>query len=183
MSSSGSSMNRICESTYRYSSLSRLVTHRRPRSLLTISPEVGCLFAYCWSHSKLYPSEHNLMDIVTHIANPKTRGLWDDGLKRLMNEVTDAQAAVSMCTWSMRKGIVNKPLLAVLIAMGRFIQNCSDVVFLELQDAWIRFLLCLERACERQLCSGDEEICQSEIIPRALGLVQYVHRRFPATIN
>lgn len=139
---------------------------------MATAPEVGSLFAYSWSHSKIYPSEANIEKISEHISNPNTKDDWDRGLKLLMSEVADARDAMNMCIWCMRKAIVDGALGWVLAVTNRLMDNCPAEVYAELRDDWIRLLPNLARACERQLCSGDYPTYQERIMPSTLYLIK-----------
>lgn len=144
------------------------------RSLVTEAPQIGALFAFSWFHSKFYPSVDNLSEFLTKMQNSTTDDSWNKGLKLLMSEAADARDVAKMCIRYMRMAVVDEALEWLVALTSRFVNHCSEAVFTELQDQWTRLLLSLARACERQLCSGDEAHYQEWIMPWILPLIKYV---------
>ena len=143
-------------------------------SLLTGAPEVGALLLYCWSCTRQYPSEASIEDLATHLSNETTAELWHDGLTLLMSDAADAEEVIEMCIWSMHRRITDMPLSHLLFIIRFFIKDCPDGTAGALEEHWVRLLLSLARAWERQLCSGNEMISHEYIMPRGLRIVKYV---------
>ena len=82
-----------------------------------------------------------------------------------MSNFDEAKYVIKTCIWSIKKDVVDLGLAHLLMISLTLVRLCPKEVYEGLRSQWVRLLSAVARGCERQLCSGDEQVIYREILP------------------
>lgn len=116
----------------------------------------------CWARTRIHPTlpdSEEIPLIISAIApfiGEDPGELGKRGIKELLNHLEEARSVVGMCIWSLRREVVDVGLAHLFMISTTLVQLCPRETYDGMTSYWARLLAAAARACERQLCSGDD---------------------------
>ena len=143
--------------------ISEIFSSLRSMPILEVAPELSALALWCWSkypHKTLPLAYQMFARWIAHMNDRKEPTCARSGIDLLLVHPNDVRGIIFKCSWVLEKEKLYSITLHCMLMIPSAICSVSNLSGCNFfGDLWPKIAMLIARACERQLCCGNEDRC------------------------